>query len=184
MKLRLLSVSLFPALLFVGCAKKDTAPVSTVSANSPASVTPVAAAVPAPAAAPSAKSAKSDVRVIEITANDQMQFNIKTIEAKVGEEIKVILNNIGSLPKEAMGHNWVLLKAGTDVNAFATASMTAKATDYIAPNLKDQVLAFIPVLGPKQKADVTFKIPAAGEYVYVCSFPGHFMIMRGTIIAK
>jgi azurin len=108
-------------------------------------------------------------RVIEITGN---------------EDLKVVFTNTGTLPKEAMGHNWVLLKAGTDVNAFATAAMTAKATEYIPPAHKDKVIASTPVLGPKQKAEVAFKAPAAGTYTYICSFPGHYMIMRGTLTVK
>jgi azurin len=182
MNSRLILVSVVVALAGVGCAKKDVAPASVAATPPPAAaaIAPAAAAPGTAAAAP----AKSEVRVIEITANDQMQFNVKTIEAMVGEEIKVVMTNVGSLPKEAMGHNWVLLKAGADVNAFATASMTAKATDYISPAMKDQVVAFIPVLGPKQKGEATFKIPAAGDYVYICSFPGHYMIMRGTLTAK
>ncbi len=123
-------------------------------------------------------------RTIEITANDQMKFNVTAIDAKAGESLKIVLKNIGTLPKEAMGHNWVLLKAGTDVNAFATASMTAKGSEYIAPSQKDKVLAFIKVLGPKQTGDVTFTAPAPGKYEYICSFPGHYMLMRGTLTVK
>jgi len=123
-------------------------------------------------------------RTIEITANDQMKFNLARVEVKVGETIKVVLKNVGTLPKEAMGHNWVLLKPGTDLNAFAQASMTAKDAEYIAPAFKDKVVAFVKVLGPKQTGEVTFTAPAAGEYTYVCSFPGHYMLMKGTLIAK
>ena len=113
-----------------------------------------------------------------------MKFSLATIEAKAGEELKVVLNNIGTLPKEAMGHNWVLLKAGTDAMAFGMASMTAKDKDYIGDSVKDQVIAFIPILGPKQSADVTFKAPAAGEYPYICSFPGHVALMKGMLVVK
>jgi len=127
---------------------------------------------------------KGAARVIEITGNDQMKFSVAAIEAKAGEELKVIFTNVGTLPKEAMGHNWVLLKAGTDVNAFATAGMTAKATDYIPASMKDKVIAHTPVLGPKGKAEVVFKAPAPGTYTYICSFPGHYMIMRGTLTVK
>lgn len=184
MNSRLTLVSLFATVAFVGCAKKEFAPATVATTTPPAPAASAPAIPPAAASAPASAAAKSEVRVIEITANDQMQFNVKTIEAKVGEEIKVVMTNVGSLPKEAMGHNWVLLKAGADVNAFATASMTAKATDYISPAMKDQVVASIPVLGPKQKGEATFKVPAAGDYVYICSFPGHYMIMRGTLTAK
>lgn len=123
-------------------------------------------------------------RQVDITANDQMKYNLSTIEAKAGESLKVVLTNVGTLPKEAMGHNWVLLKAGTDVAAFAMASMMAKDTDYVAPSQKDKVIALIKVLGPKQTADVTFTAPAAGEYTFICSFPGHYMLMKGTLTVK
>jgi azurin len=122
--------------------------------------------------------------VIQITANDQMKFNVTSIEAKAGEELKVVLTNEGTLPKEAMGHNWVLLKAGTDVTAFATAAMTAKDTEYVPPAMKDKVIASIPVLGPKKSGETTFKAPAAGEYTFICSFPGHYMLMKGTLTVK
>jgi len=123
-------------------------------------------------------------REIEITANDQMKYSIATIEAKAGEELKVVLKNLGTLPKEAMGHNFVLLKAGVDVMAFATAAMTAKDTEYIPPAKKGDVIASIPVQGPKQTGEVTFKAPAAGEYTFICSFPGHFMLMKGVLTVK
>ena len=123
-------------------------------------------------------------REIEITANDQMKFSVAAIEAKAGEQLKVTLKNIGTLPKEAMGHNWVLLKPGTDLNAFAMAAMTAKDSDYVPAAHKDKVVAFIKVLGPKQTADATFSISAPGEYPFICSFPGHYMLMKGTITVK
>ena len=177
MKIRLLPFALFSALLAVGCGKKENVPATTADAiaSAPAATAPKAAA---PAAA------ASSARVIEITANDQMQFNMTKIEAKPGEELKIVLNNIGTLPKLAMGHNWVLLTAGTDAMAFGAASMTAKDTDYIAPSMKDKVIAFIPILGPKEKGETTFKAPAAGEYPYICSFPGHVALMKGTLVVK
>jgi azurin len=123
-------------------------------------------------------------RTIEITANDQMKYSLTTIEAKSGESLKVVLTNAGTLPKEAMGHNWVLLKAGTDIAAFATASIMAKDTDYIAASQKDKVIASIGVLGPKKSGETTFTAPAPGEYNFICSFPGHYMLMKGTLTVK
>jgi azurin len=100
--------------------------------------------------------------------------------------LKITLKNIGTMPKEAMGHNLVILKKGTDVNAFATAATTAKATDYIPESLKGQVLAHTPMLGPRKSAEITFKVPAeTGDYAYICSFPAHFMVgMKGVITVK
>jgi azurin len=132
--------------------------------------------------------AQAKPRVIEIVASDamnQMKYNVTKLEAKAGEEITVVLTNAGTLPKEAMGHNWVLLKAGTDAAAFANAAAVARDTDYIPPSMKDRVIASVPVLGPRKSGQVTFKAPAAGEYVFLCSFPAHFASgMKGTLVVK
>jgi azurin len=194
MKIRLLCFAFCAALLASGCGKKENVPATvadvTSSAATPSSPTAAATGTPAatastPAAAPIAAATPSGgARVIEITANDQMKFSLATIEAKAGEELKVVLTNLGTLPKEAMGHNWVLLKAGTDPMAFGAASMTAKDKEYIGDSVKDQVIAATKVLGPKQSAEVTFKAPAAGEYPFICSFPGHVALMKGTLVVK
>ncbi len=173
MKIRILFVSLFAALAVAGCGQKNTASTET--------------AAPAPKAAASAPApqAKTGPRTIEITANDQMKFSLATIEAKAGEDLKVVFTNAGTLPKEAMGHNWVLLAAGTDAMAFAMASASAKDTDYIPAAFKDKVIAYSAILGPRKSEEVAFKAPAPGEYVYLCSFPGHFAVgMKGKLIVK
>lgn len=162
MKIRSLLVSLSLALVISGCGQKDSAPATT-------------AAAPAPAGP----------RTVELTANDTMKYNITTIEAKAGEQLKVTLTNTGTLPKEAMGHNWVLLKAGTDVAAFDAAAAAAKDTDFIPTALKDQVLASIPTLGPRKSGEAVFTVPAPGEYPFLCTFPAHYQVgMKGTLIVK
>jgi azurin len=187
MKIQLLPIAGLAALLVAGCGKKESTTSTAAASSTPAA----AASAPTPAApasaatpAASAATAPAGVRTIEITASDQMKFSVTAIEAKAGEDLKVVLTNQGTLPKEAMGHNFVLLKAGTDVTAFATAAMTAKDTDYVPPAMKDQVIANIPVLGPKKSGEVTFKAPAPGEYTFICSFPGHYMLMKGTLTVK
>lgn len=170
MKLPILPTALLTALLVSGCGQKEGAgAASTAAPNTPA-------AAPAPAAA----------RTVEITAGDNMKFNLASIDAKPGEELKVVLTNIGTLPKEAMGHNWVLLKKGADAGAFATAAMTAKDTDYIPAALKDQVIAHTQTLGPRKSDEVTFKVPTEpGEYTFLCSFPAHYLAgMKGVLVVK
>jgi azurin len=165
MQLRILFATLLTAFVLSGCGQKDA---STANAATPAST---------PAAGP---------RAIEITAGDNMKFNLATIEAKPGEALKLTLTNIGTLPKEAMGHNWVLLKKGTDANAFSTAAMTAKDTDFIPAAMKDQVIAHTELIGPRKSSEITFSAPTEpGEYVYLCSFPAHFPAgMKGVLVVK
>lgn len=173
MKFRSLIVPLLAALVASGCQKEPSATTTSASSAPPSS------------AAPAAKSEPAAARLVEVTANDQMKFSVATIEVKVGEEIKVKLTNVGMLPKEAMGHNFVLLKPGSDVNAYAAAAMAAREKEYIPDSLNSQVVAHTKLLGPKQSDEVTFKITAAGEYPFLCSFPAHAMAgMKGVLIAK
>ncbi len=115
-----------------------------------------------------------------------MKYDLTSIEAKPGEQLKVVLTNASTMPKTAMGHNWVLLKAGSDSAAFATAASTAAATNYIPDTLKDQVIAHIELLGPKESGEVTFTAPTTpGDYPFLCTFPAHFLLgMKGTLTVK
>lgn len=159
----LLSSMFLSAILLAACGKKE----EKKSEAAPAQEQPAAAA-----AAP-----------IEITANDQMQFSTKAIEVPAGSQVTVILKNIGTMPKENMAHNFTLLKPGTVVADFATKAMAAKATDYI-PAGDPSVIAHTKLLGPGESDTLKFTAPPAGEYPFLCTFPGHFALMQGTLTSK
>ena len=115
-----------------------------------------------------------------------MKFDVSTITAAPGEAIKVILVNEMTLPKDVMGHNWVLLAAGTDPVAFAAAATAEPGNGYMPSKMKDKVLAAIPLRGPNEVGEVTFNAPTApGEYPFLCSFPAHCLVgMKGALIVK
>lgn len=123
---------------------------------------------------------------VDIKANDQMKFDVTRIQARPGQKVHVTLTNVGTLPKAVMGHNWVLLKAGADPVAYANAAIAAAAENYEPKALAGQVLASIPLLGPKQSRETTFTAPdTPGTYHYLCSFPAHFMAgMKGELVVK
>jgi azurin len=126
-----------------------------------------------------------DGKAVQIQANDQMRYDVTSIDATAGQKITVTLTNVGKLPKVAMAHNFVLLKAGTDVSAFALAAMTHQETGYLPPDMADKVIAASKLLGPGESDTVTFIAPAAGTYDYICTFPGHALAgMRGTLNVK
>lgn len=120
----------------------------------------------------------------EVTGNDQMKFGLETIEVKAGEQVKIIFRNVGTVPKEAMGHNIVFLNKGVDVEAFAGKAASAKETDYIPTSEQSAILAYSKLLGPSETDTVIFTAPEAGEYDYICSFPGHYYNMKGKLISK
>src|SRR5680860_100624 len=118
-----------------------------------------------------AKANDGNPRVIKVTATDQMRFSVTDIEAKPGETIKVELTVISSFPKMAMSHNFVLLEAGADAMAVATAGAQASDNDYIPPKMTDQIIAHTPLAGGGETVEVTFTVPEkTGNYQYICSF--------------
>jgi azurin len=124
-------------------------------------------------------------RVVDITGNDQMKFSLATITAKPGETLTVRLKSVGTMPKIAMAHNFVLLVKGADPAAFANAAVMASATGYVPAAQKAKVIAHTGLAGNGETVEVTFKVPAAGSYDYICSFPGHFLAgMKGKLVVK
>ena len=122
------------------------------------------------------------IRTIAITGNDQLQFNINEITAEAGEKLRIELTNIGRMPKQSMGHNWVLLKKmpEDEANAFAMAAAT-KPPEYL-PDDQSVVLFHTKMLGPGETDTIEIVVPdEAGDYPYLCTFPGHFAIMRGIL---
>ncbi len=129
--------------------------------------------------------AAGTAREIAITANDSMQFNLKEITAKPGETIRLKLSHVGKMPKTAMGHNWVLLKVlpPAEVNALAMAA--AKNTPTYLPKDLSVVLAHTKLIGGGESDTIEFTAPdTAGDYPYLCTFPGHFTMMKGKLIVK
>ena len=127
------------------------------------------------------------VKEVIIFGNDAMQFDIKTFQAKPGESIRLTLNNVGSIPKIAMGHNWVLLKKGADAITFGQKVLASggSATNPLPKSLLGDVLAHTKLLGPGESETISFTVPIiAGDYEYVCTFPGHFAMMRGSMEVK
>jgi len=124
---------------------------------------------------------------ILVTGNDAMQFNLKTFNGQPNEHIRLIFKNIGSLPKIAMGHNFVLLKKDIDALAFGQKVLASggRGTNPLPKSLLGDVIAFTQLLGPGESETLSFKVPnQKGEYEYVCTFPGHFAMMRGKMIVK
>ncbi len=128
--------------------------------------------------------AAADVAVLEITGNDIMKFDKTELRAKAGQKVTLTLHHSGKLPKEAMGHNVVILKTGTDVAAFAMKAVDAKANDYFPESEAASVIAHTKIIGGGESVTIEFTAPAAGTYPFICSFPGHYGFMKGDFIVE
>ncbi|MEG9328336.1 azurin [Salinimicrobium catena] len=120
---------------------------------------------------------------VQLTGDDQMKFNLKEIKVKAGQTVKLTLKHVGQLEENVMGHNFVLLKQGTDLAKFAQQAASAKSNDYIPQNT-DKVIANTEMIGGGEETTIEFKAPAAGTYDFICSFPGHYIQMQGKFIVE
>ena len=123
----------------------------------------------------------NDFRVI-LNSFDNMIYDKNKIEVNSGKNIILTLNHKGKVSKEFMGHNFVLLKKGVNVDEYAKKAVLAKSNDYI-PN-SDEAIAYTKMLGGGESTTISFLAPEAGIYTYICTFPGHYMMMRGELIVK
>ena len=137
-------------------------------------------------AAPSAAPAADPPRTVEIVATDDMKYNVTTIKARPGEEIRIRLVVKGTMPKIVMAHNVVVLKAGTDVTRLVTEGAPHRGTDFIPPAMMSSVIAKTALAGPGEVVQVVFKAPAKpGSYPFICTFAGHYQSgMKGTLVVK
>ena len=121
------------------------------------------------------------VRNIVISANDQMKFDLNEIKVKAGETVKLTLKHTGNLNKNVMGHNFVLLTKGTDIAKFAQKAMNEKDNEYIPSS---GVLAHTKLIGGGESTTIQFTAPQKGTYDFICSFPGHYAMMKGKFIVE
>lgn len=117
-----------------------------------------------------------------LNSNDLMMFDKNLLKGQTGKEISLTLNHTGKIAKEFMGHNFVLLKKDVDVDDFAQKAMLAKENEYIPDG--DDTIVYTKMLGGGESDSVSFTVEEKGTYIYICTFPGHYQIMRGEFIIE
>ncbi|MFK8113277.1 MAG: DUF6797 domain-containing protein [Rubripirellula sp.] len=122
-------------------------------------------------------------RAITIEAAKNLQFDQTELRARAGEPIRLTFNNPDAVP-----HNWALLKPGTLQSVGKKTNQlisdpNAAANHYIPKT--DDVLAYTDVVEPFANFTIYFQAPTTpGRYPYLCTFPGHWMVMNGTLIVE
>lgn len=119
-------------------------------------------------------------RKLVIEAALGLQFVQKELRAKAGEQLSLIFKNPDVVP-----HNWMLAKPGTlqTIGNLANLMITdpqGLARHYV-PNSKD-VIVYTDMTNPKGEFTIHFTAPKEkGDYPYLCTFPGHWMVMNGVL---
>lgn len=127
-----------------------------------------------------------EAKVIELKGLNSMEYDKVNITAKPGQKITIRLTTVSDFKPMAMSHNFVLLKQTADIKALVEASIKYSENEYIAPEFKDQIIAYTAMAGGGETVEVTFTAPTKpSKYMYICTFPGHFLAgMKGTLTVK
>jgi putative membrane-bound dehydrogenase-like protein len=122
-----------------------------------------------------------NIQVVKIKAiREEMKFDITEFTAVAGKTVEIVFEN-----PDAMQHNIVVGKPKS-TNIIGTAAdkmITAKdgAEKNYVPAIP-QVIAASPLVNPGQTYRLRFVVPdVAGDYPYVCTFPGHWRLMTGVM---
>lgn len=165
------------SLLLPSCGGGDTSGSSTETKEPPKSMV-------AEEKAPIEVSEDGTTVTIRLTGDDLMKYNLNKIEVKEGQKIKLTLTHIGKMPKEAMGHNFVLLKPEITIEAFANEAALAKDNGYIPESQEANIIAHTDMVGGGQSTSIEFDAPAKGSYKFMCSFPAHYVNMQGDFVVN
>jgi putative heme-binding domain-containing protein len=117
---------------------------------------------------------------------ERMLFTVREFAAKPGQAVKLIFTNA-----DATDHNLVIVKpdalaeVGMAANEMARDPRNAES-DFIPEAKADLILEASPMIGPTRKSRIhvmRFRAPEEpGIYPFVCTFPGHWIIMNGKFL--
>ena len=124
----------------------------------------------------------ADLTTVRVnTIVEKIQFDVKEFEVKAGKKIKLILVNPDFMP-----HNLVIVKPGT-ADSVAAAAIALGADGFTKQFVPEDynILVATKLLDNKQEETIEFTAPTeAGDYPFICTFPGHAILMRGVMKVK
>lgn len=122
-------------------------------------------------------------RTVQVEAGKNLTFSPASLRVKAGEPLRLTFKNPDVVP-----HNWVLIKPSTlprigQLTNQMIADPEAVARHYVPKS--DDVIVYTDIVPGEQNASIYFHAPAAkGRYPFLCTFPGHWMVMNGELLVE
>ncbi len=122
-------------------------------------------------------------REVHLAAGPNLTFVPAAFTVRAGEPIKLTFSNPDVVP-----HNWALVRPGTlakvgDLVNKIIAEPDAATRHYI-PRSND-ILLYMDIVPPGNDFNISFRAPATrGRYPFLCTFPGHWMVMNGVMTVE
>jgi azurin len=110
----------------------------------------------------------------------EISFDKAEIKLPANQEITIALKNEST--DISMPHNFVVIKTGT-ANDVGQNGVQFKENGFINP-ADQNVIVHSPLAQANTTIYISFKTPAAGEYEFICSYPGHWGLMKGKFITE
>ncbi len=117
---------------------------------------------------------------------ERMRYTVEQFAVIAGQPVKLVFSN-----PDATDHNLVFVKPGTLSEVGMAANEMARDpknanSDFLPAEKSDLILHAAPMIGPTRKSQVhvlRFEAPTeVGVYPYVCTFPGHWVVMKGEMV--
>lgn len=121
------------------------------------------------------------IRNVELhieTDGDLLEFKPKRLSCPAGAHVRLTFRHTGKYV--SFEHNWVLILPRS-FDAVTAGALAAGEEKGWLPRGDKRILAATPMCGKGQVAMVEFVAPAAGDYPFICSYPGHAQSMWGVL---
>jgi azurin len=158
------------ALFLAACGGGDTSDAGSNAADSGESTTQ--------------QSGEVDREITLQPQGNQIAYATTELTAQAGETVRLVFENTADSP--AMVHNVLLLNTNDEevIQRVGTASQAAGEAEGYVPD-DDAIIAYTPLAQPGETVEMTFTAPEEpGEYTYLCTYPGHWAIMQGTLTVE
>jgi putative heme-binding domain-containing protein len=115
-----------------------------------------------------------------------MLFTVSHFDVQPEQPVKIVFTNA-----DATDHNLVIVQPDALAEVGIAANEMAKdprnaASDFVPPSKRHLILHASPMIGPTRASTIhvlRFKAPSKpGIYPFVCTFPGHWVVMNGVIV--
>jgi len=133
-------------------------------------------------AAPTSNPNAPEVKLSISTKGSTAYFDNEKLEATAGSKIALTLKNAADASSK-QAFNWVLVKPGKMLAVVSAGQSEGADTDYVKAG-DENVIAHTKLVQPGQSETITFDAPPAGEYPFICTFPGLYNTMKGTLTVR
>jgi plastocyanin len=118
--------------------------------------------------------------VVVRSEGTELAYRPDEIRATAGETLTIRYDNVGE-----MIHNLVIVRSDADIPVIGNAAFQAAFTNEWIPTAEEhrrRMIAYTPLVDPGKVVEVTFTVPPAGEYPFICTYASHWTVMRGRLI--